>query len=216
MHLKVLTIIFSYLAGTALGHGYLADPPGRASAWRYGFDTPVDLEDDHCDCGGIDYQYNEMGGQCGICGDPWDQDPRAHEVGGPYATGTIVRDYVQGQVIQAAANITGNHLGHFEYKICANNDVTVEATQECLDLTPLYAADGGDWLLEIDDTEGIISFDLQLPADLTCTQCVFQWRYVAANTVGTCANGTEALGCGPQEEFRSCADVAILPANLDV
>ena len=26
---------------------------------------------------------------------------------------------------------------------------------------------------------------------------------------GRCGNGTEAVGCGPQEEFRACADVTI-------
>ncbi|KAF2367417.1 Cellulose/chitin-binding protein N-terminal [Trinorchestia longiramus] len=120
--------------GAAYGHGYLAEPPGRASAWRYGFDTPGDTSDDMCNCGGLTYQYEEMGGMCGICGDPWDQNPRDHEVGGTYATGTIVRDYTQGQVITASANVSGGHMGHFEYKICANNDVSVEATQDCLDL----------------------------------------------------------------------------------
>ena len=38
------------------------------------------------------------------------------------------------KVITVTANVTANHLGHFEYKICPNNDVTVEATQECLDM----------------------------------------------------------------------------------
>ncbi|KAF2367415.1 Cellulose/chitin-binding protein N-terminal [Trinorchestia longiramus] len=134
MRLQVLALIFFYLTGTAYGHGFLAEPPGRASAWRYGFNTPVDYDDNECFCGGFTYQYASMGGKCGICGDPWDQNPRDHEVGGIYATGTIVRDYTQGQVIKTTGNVTTNHLGHFEYKICANNDVTVEATQDCLDL----------------------------------------------------------------------------------
>lgn len=38
---------------------------------------------------------------------------------------------------------------------------------------------------------------------------MFQWRYIAGNSWGRCDNGTEAVGCGPQEEFRACADVAI-------
>lgn len=48
-----------------------------------------------------------------------------------------------------------------------------------------------------------------LPPDLTCSQCVLQWRYLAANNWGRCDDGSEAVGCGPQEEFRACADVAI-------
>lgn len=30
----------------------------------------------------------------------------------------------------------------------------------------------------------------KLPDDLTCAQCVFQWRYVAGNNWGDCGNGT--------------------------
>lgn len=48
-----------------------------------------------------------------------------------------------------------------------------------------------------------------LPAGLTCSQCVLQWRYIAGNNWGMCPNGTGAVGCGPQEEFRSCADISI-------
>lgn len=48
-----------------------------------------------------------------------------------------------------------------------------------------------------------------LPNGLTCSQCVLQWKYVAGNNWGMCPNGTGAVGCGPQEEFRACADVSI-------
>ena len=38
-------------------------------------------------------------------------------------------------------------------------------------------------------------------------------RYCLTNIckyfVGECKNGTGAVGCGPQEEFRACSDVAI-------
>lgn len=48
-----------------------------------------------------------------------------------------------------------------------------------------------------------------LPQELTCSQCVLQWKYLAANNWGRCDNGSSAIGCGPQEEFRACADIAI-------
>lgn len=38
---------------------------------------------------------------------------------------------------------------------------------------------------------------------------MLQWRYVAGNNWGRCPDGTEAIGCGPQEEFRACSDIAI-------
>ena len=63
----------------------------------------------------------------------------------------------------------------------------------------------------------------QLPKDLTCRQCVFQWRYVAGNNWGfgpqmadfateACMDTSiGAKGCGPQETFRGCADVCVGP-----
>ena len=36
-----------------------------------------------------------------------------------------------------------------------------------------------------------------------------QWTYDTANSWGTCRNGTDAMGCGPQETFRACSDIKI-------
>lgn len=36
-----------------------------------------------------------------------------------------------------------------------------------------------------------------------------QWIYVAGNNWGKCDDGTERVGCGPQEQFRACSDVSI-------
>lgn len=44
---------------------------------------------------------------------------------------------------------------------------------------------------------------------MLCNQCVLQWRYVAGNNWGMCDDGNGAVGCGPQEEFRSCSDIAL-------
>lgn len=52
-----------------------------------------------------------------------------------------------------------------------------------------------------------------MPRDLTCTQCILQWKYIAGNNWGVCENGTGAVGCGPQEEFRACADVEIVDSS---
>jgi len=55
----------------------------------------------------------------------------------------------------------------------------------------------------------------KLPMDLTCKQCIIQFTYVAGNNWGKCADGiTAAVGCGPQETFRGCADVEIVPHPL--
>ena len=54
------------------------------------------------------------------------------------------------------------------------------------------------------------NYRVKLPDGITCTRCVIQWWWVAGNNVGVCTNGTEAMGCGPQESFQNCADVAII------
>lgn len=71
-------------------------------------------------------------GKCGICGDRFD-GPRENEVGGRYATGIIVRNYVQGETISVSVEITTSHLGHFEFRICPYNNPNREVTQDCLD-----------------------------------------------------------------------------------
>merc|ERR1712213_211096 len=169
-------------------HGRFTNPPSRASAWRYGFDTPADYDDNGNNCGGFSYQYDKADGKCGICGDPYFDEPRAHEApGGLYATGTIVNSYTAGQVIPIQIEITANHWGHFEFKLCANNNVDQDPTHE----------------------KTFFDFELVLPAGVTCSQCIIQWTYVAANSWGRADNGTECVGCGPQENFRACADIEI-------
>lgn len=44
---------------------------------------------------------------------------------------------------------------------------------------------------------------------LECGNCLVQWIYVAGNNWGKCDDGTEKVGCGPQEQFRACSDVTI-------
>ena len=55
-----------------------------------------------------------------------------------------------------------------------------------------------------------IKYRVKLPDGVTCTRCVIQWWWPVANSWGVCANGTGAIGCGPQETFQNCADVAII------
>ncbi|XP_046834456.1 uncharacterized protein LOC124431076 [Vespa crabro] len=192
-----------------LSHGRLIEPPSRASMWRYGFDTPHDYNDHECYCGGFTRQWQRNKGKCGICGDPWDSStPRLHETGGKYGNGVIVRRYRTGSVIPVRVELTANHFGYFEFRTCPMIYRDKEVTQECLDkyllrgenLTARYYPGPGNKVFE-----GYY----KLPEGLTCRQCVFQWRYIAGNNWGDCGNGTGAIGCGPQEEFRACADIAI-------
>uniref|UniRef100_A0ABD2XR82 Chitin-binding type-4 domain-containing protein n=1 Tax=Trichogramma kaykai TaxID=54128 RepID=A0ABD2XR82_9HYME len=134
--------------------------------------------------------------------------PRAHELGGKYGKGVIVRRYRTGAVIPVRVELTANHMGYFEFRTCPMTYNNREVNQDCLDR---YVLRGENGTARYYPGEGNRIFEAyyKLPDGLTCAQCVFQWRYVAGNNWGDCGNGQGAVGCGPQEEFRACADIAI-------
>jgi hypothetical protein len=116
--------------------------------------------------------------------------------------------------VTVEVDLTTNHNGYFEFKLCPVNGQAELENQECMDKYPLFlAADPTSSKYYIPEGTGKsanITYDVDLPAGLTCSQCVLQWTYFTGNTWGKCANGTEAIGCGDQETFRNCADVQIL------
>jgi len=206
-HSFVVAVIF--LVTKVKGHGRLIEPPSRSSMWRYGFDdSPKNWNDNELFCGGFMHQQS-LDGKCGVCGDPWD-GVRENEAGGKYAQGVIVRQYKKAQDIEIRVELTANHMGWFEFRLCPVNDKTVKATLECLDLHKLEQADGsGSRFKWTEQVNKVYSVTYRLPADLVCTQCVLQWKYHAGNTWGTDPDGTSCVGCGPQEEFYGCADISI-------
>ena len=101
--------------------------------WRMGFQNPTNYNDNEGFCGGREYQI-QQGGKCGICGDPWLANPKEHEApGGKYANGIITDTYEEGQEVEVRIQITANHLGYFQFKLCANNDVNADKDQSCFD-----------------------------------------------------------------------------------
>ncbi|OTF74997.1 hypothetical protein BLA29_011483, partial [Euroglyphus maynei] len=56
---------------------------------------------------------------------------------------------------------------------------------------------------------GNISMSVTLPWNVHCKHCVLRWNWRGGNNWGKCSNGKFAIGCGPQETFRNCADIAI-------
>lgn len=67
-----LQIVLCVIFPQVYGHGRLIEPPSRASAWRYGFNTPHNYNDHELYCGGFTRQWVKNEGKCGICGDAWD------------------------------------------------------------------------------------------------------------------------------------------------
>merc|ERR1711872_656376 len=212
--LLTLLLVSPLLLTLTSGHGMITDPPARNAMWRYGYTNPVNYDDNELYCGGFSVQWNQNEGKCGVCGDNFaDPEPRPHEAGGRYGNGIIGRRYTMGQTIDIEIDISANHWGHFELKICPVDGKKSVATQECFDKHPLTLADNQkshQYYIPLDSPK-ITKFNYKvvLPYGLTCSQCVMQWTYYTGNTWGVCANGTEGMGCGYQETFRNCADVQI-------
>ncbi|CAL1532026.1 unnamed protein product [Lymnaea stagnalis] len=206
----LLLALLALLPDCTHAHGRLMDPPARNSMWRLGFANPVNYNDNELYCGGRMTQWARNNGKCGVCGDPH-HSKREHEAGGKYANGIITREYKQGDVIDVTVHITANHKGFFEFRICPVQDPKVEVTQECLDEHVLEKADGNGTKYFLNDGQSnqFFNVSLRLPDDLSCQQCVIQWKYRTGNTWDKDESGKFCVGCGPQEEFYNCADVTI-------
>ncbi|GLV40234.1 uncharacterized protein CBL_03617 [Carabus blaptoides fortunei] len=207
-HQFAVTLLALFVA-EAWGHGMVMDPPNRSSLWRFDPDAPINYNDNENFCGGYSTQWLVNNGSCGVCGDDVRLDrPRPNENTGTYGQGKISATYEAGSVITVKVLITANHWGYFNFSIC--NIITPDEpeTVGCFEQIPL--ADGKlSYYLPSRD-KGYYNVDLQLPAAFTCEQCVLRWHWNTGNTWGLCEDGSSDIGCGPQETFMSCSDIAIV------
>ena len=58
-----LVLVLLFLLDHVHGHARLLEPPSRASAWRVGFPTPKDQDDNQNYCGGFGVMYNKNHGK---------------------------------------------------------------------------------------------------------------------------------------------------------
>lgn len=162
VHFIASICILIQLIDVCNGHGRLLEPPGRSSAWRFGFKVPINYNDDELFCGGLFHQIG-LDGKCGVCGDAWDApEPRPNEYGGTYGLGVVVRKYQPGAEIPIGIQLTTSHMGYnvqqilanfqlafqynglhfiyryFEFRVCPK----LRPTQECLDQNLLEVISG--------------------------------------------------------------------------
>src|SRR6185369_12561089 len=93
--------------------------------------------------------------------------------------------------------LTANHRGYFEFRLCPQNNVSLPVEQSCLDENLLLVVheSGGSARKYYVTPDNWFHLKVQLPKGLVCEQCVLQWQYVA---------GTSALKLlGNFEKFRS-------------
>ena len=188
--ISILMLILGF--DQTLGHGRLMEPPARNSMWRFGFVNPVNYNDNELFCGGVEKQFSVNNGQCGICGDAFDDpSPQQHETGGRFGSAVVTKSYVMGSVIDIEVEITANHKGHFQLKLCPVRGRDREATQECLDNNVLTQLDGSDSFPIYERPHSVlVTRQVRLPPGLTCARCVLQWTWRSANSWGNCRNGT--------------------------
>jgi len=214
LFITVLCIFYNFY-GEVVGHGSMTEPPARTAAWRQGFNTPTDYKDMEVFCGGFAKQWTKDGKlNCGVCGDEVPANPQIYECpNGEYCKKVIVRNYKAGQTVDITINFAANHGGNFVFRICPVTDENKEVTWDCLKQHELIVTESGStvWIDPYHDGgyNGDQKLHVKLPAGLTCKRCVLQWHWTGGNRWGTCANGTQAGGCGPQETFINCADVSI-------
>ncbi|XP_062593332.1 uncharacterized protein LOC134254818 isoform X2 [Saccostrea cucullata] len=212
--INLVTLLMISLTRLVEGHGRLIDPPSRSSMWRYGYRNPPNYNDNQLYCGGVQIQYEMNNGRCGVCGDPF-QGPHDNEPGGKYANGIIVHSTSIGAIMPVTVEITAPHKGYMEFKLCPNDDPKKMITQECLD----------DFLLTIIESKstrypvtsaGKYKLKLQLPESVKCRACVLQWKYNTGNSWGVDPKTNRGcIGCGNQEQFYGCADIAIGHPNIE-
>ncbi|XP_064486170.1 uncharacterized protein LOC135398715 [Ornithodoros turicata] len=208
---------FTWLIQSVEGHGRVIEPPARNVLWRFGYDAPQNFEDSELFCGGIKAQWQDNDGRCGVCGDNYSlKPPRRHETGREFARNFTVRTYAPGSQIEIVIDIVANHLGYFEFSLCPRNDSGVLETEECFDSHPLPVFGKGMELSEGKSRyrlptarKGLYLTQVQLPPDIVCEFCVLRWHWRSANNWGLCEDGKEAMGCGPQETYRNCVDIAV-------
>ncbi|XP_051166588.1 uncharacterized protein LOC127284920 [Leptopilina boulardi] len=208
MKIFILTFILVINLQGIFGHGKVTDPVNRLSAWRKGFKTPPNYTDNQGFCGGKEIQHSINNGNCGICGDDYRLSrPRPTENGGTYGTGTIVKTYKSGEIIDVEVNISAAHKGYFIFNLCPLKYDKELEEEECF--IPLKLADGNKSYDMENKGPGIINIKVILPNGLTCKHCVFRWEYITGNSWGICNDGKGQTGCGPQENFKSCSDISI-------
>ena len=101
-------------------------------------------------------------------------------------------------MIDVTIEITNNNLGYFEFRLCPKKSADELTTQECLDQNLLSLEDDTTRYPITSFGTGFYNIKVQLPAGITCSNCVLQWYYRGSTRPEPA-----------QETYINCADIAI-------
>ncbi|KAL3885466.1 hypothetical protein ACJMK2_025522 [Sinanodonta woodiana] len=206
--LGLFCIYSIHLINSVSSKAVLIHPPSRQVLWRYGFDTPVDHNYMHGNCGGLN-ALKRNNRKCGLCGDASD-GPQEHDDGGKYSTGVIGQAFTFGiKDIEVMIHLETFSGGYFEFRLCPCDDRF--ATEECFQRYRLAIREGlqqGNPMRYYPNQSGLIGLTLALPFNMQCNRCVLQWHYVSGKIWGQDHRGSECLDC-VHEEYYNCADIRI-------
>ncbi|KAK4884511.1 hypothetical protein RN001_000782 [Aquatica leii] len=203
-------VIIGWFQREANGHGMMIDPPNRSSRWRFDLSAPINYDDNELFCGGFGEQWEVNGGKCGICGDSYSKPrPRPNELGGLYGEGVIVAEYNSDSVINVTIQLDQNHKGYFNFSLCDFERSIYGEEEECF--KPILLVGGSEKVpIYSEQGNGRFTYELRLPTGLKSRHSILRWQYKAGNSWGIDDDGTECLGCGKQETYRTCTDVTII------
>lgn len=170
MNLFIIIFMIQHLLNLVESHARLMDPIARSSCWRKfpGQCGTPNYEDNQMNCGGYATQWYQNGGKCTICGESYSSPIKQYN-----SSSIVVKEYTQGQAITAQVEITANHMGWFEFRLCSLDNTTVDV-QSCLYQNVLRDRTGNTRFLVASNQQGIVNYELMLPLTLSCRHCVFQ------------------------------------------
>ncbi|OWF45828.1 hypothetical protein KP79_PYT01512 [Mizuhopecten yessoensis] len=147
--------------------------------------------------------------KCGPCGDAADSN-RPNEYGGKYSIGEVVAQYHEGHQINISVDIRSiNQGGTFRFSLCVT-DKTTRVSHSCFRQHVLRWQNTQITRIPVPRQLGLATYTLQLPAGLTCQNCVIQWLW--RDDTSTC-DPPRSNNCG-QQTVTNCADVQILSAGV--
>ena len=112
--LYVILFTFISIIRQSDQHGALIEPPSRNSAWMVDDDFQdccKNYDYNELNCGGTKRQWEDNGGQCGICGEAWDE-PKIYTKGGDKYLGKIMRTYDVGTFIDVHIRVNSFFMGN--------------------------------------------------------------------------------------------------------